>query len=137
MKLVDGTTVSMPDTAENQARFPQHGQQEAGVGFPLARLVGVIALSNGAVLDAGIGPYQGKDTGEHGLFRGLKRCFYDGYVMLADGYFCSYFLIAICSGAHWIAFENTVRGSQIYAEASGSARAITWCGGPSPPGLTG
>ena len=33
VKLVDGTTVSMSDTAENQARFPQHGQQEPGVGF--------------------------------------------------------------------------------------------------------
>ena len=64
------------------------------MGFPLARLVGVIALSNGAVLDAAIGPYQGKGTGEHGLFRGLKRCFVEGDVMLADGYFCSYFLIA-------------------------------------------
>ena len=94
VKLVDGTTVSMPDTAENQARFPQHGQQEPGVGFPLARLVGVIALSNGAVLDAAIGPYQGKGTGEHGLFRGLKDCFVEGDVMLADGYYCSYFLIA-------------------------------------------
>ena len=94
VKLVDGTTVSMPDTPENQARFPQHGQQEPGAGFPLARLVGVIALSNGAVLDAGIGPYQGKGTGEHGLFRGLKSCFVEGDVMLADSYFCSYFLIA-------------------------------------------
>ena len=94
VKLVDGTTVSMPDTAENQARFPQHGQQEPGVGFPLARLVGVIALSHGAVLDAGIGPYHGKGTGEHGLFRGLRRCFSEGDVMLADSYFCSYFLIA-------------------------------------------
>ena len=93
-RLVDGTTVSMPDTAENQARFPQHGQQEPGIGFPLARLVGVIALSNGAVLDAAIGPYQGKGTGEHGLFRGLKECFVEGDVMLADGYYCSYFLIA-------------------------------------------
>jgi len=81
VKLVDGTTVSMPDTAENQARFPQHGQQEPGVGFPLAR---VIALANGAVLDAAIGPYQGKGTGEHGLFRELKRCFVEGDVMLAD-----------------------------------------------------
>ena len=54
----------------------------------------MIALSNGAVLDAGIGPYQGKGTGEHGLFRGLKRCFVEGDVMLAYGYFCSYFLIA-------------------------------------------
>ena len=94
VKLVDGTTVSMPDTAENQARFPQHGQQEPGVGLPLARLVGVISLSNGAVLDTGIGSYQGKGTGEHGLFRRLKRCFVEGDVMLVDGYFCSYFLIA-------------------------------------------
>lgn len=94
VKLVDGTTVSMPDTPENQARFPQHGQQAPGVGFPLARLVGVMDLSNGAVLDAAIGPYQGKGTGEHGLFRGLKECFVEGDVMLADSYFCSYFLIA-------------------------------------------
>ena len=90
VKLVDGTTVSLPDTPENQARFPQHGQQEPGVGFPLARLVGVIALSHGAVLDANIGPYQGKGTGEHGLFRGLRQCFVEGDVMLADSYFCSY-----------------------------------------------
>ena len=87
VKLVDGTTVSMPDTAENQTRFPQHGQQAPGVGFTLARLVGMIALSNGAVLDAAIGPYQGKGTGEHGLFRELKRCFVEGDVILADGYF--------------------------------------------------
>ncbi len=94
VKLVDGTTVSMPDSAANQARFPQHGQQEPGIGFPLARLVGVIDLSNGAVLDAAIGPYQGKGTGEQGLFRGLRECFVAGDVMVADGYYCSYFLIA-------------------------------------------
>ncbi len=94
VKLVDGTTVSMPDTAENQASFPQHGQQKPGIGFPLARLVGVMDLSTGAVLDAAIGPYRGKGTGEHGLFRGLWECFVAGDVMLADGYYCSYFLIA-------------------------------------------
>ena len=94
VKLVDGTTISMPDTGENQAHFPQHGQQEPGIGFPLARLVGVIDLSNGAVLDAAMGPYRGKGTGEHGLFRNLKACFSEGDVMLADGYYCSYFLIA-------------------------------------------
>ena len=94
VKLVDGTTVSMPDTEENQARFPQHGQQKPGIGFPLARLVGVMELSTGAMLDAAIGSYQGKGTGEHGLFRALRQCFVSGDVMLADGYYCSYFLIA-------------------------------------------
>ncbi len=94
VKLVDGTTIVMPDTDENQACYPQHGNQVPGAGFPLARLVGVMSLSHGAVLDAAMGPYQGKGTGEYGLFRRLKDSFIEGDVMLADGYYCSYFLIA-------------------------------------------
>jgi len=94
VKLVDGSTISMPDTAPNQARYPQHGQQAPGVGFPLARLVAVISLAHGAVLDAAMGSYQGKGTGEHSLFRQLQSCFDEGDVMLADSYYCSYFLIA-------------------------------------------
>ncbi len=94
VKLVDGTTTLMPDTAENQASYPQHGGCEAGAGFPLARLVGVSSLAHGAVLDVAMGPYRGKGTGEHGLFRELKDCFAAGDVMLADSYYCSYFLIA-------------------------------------------
>ena len=38
--------------------------------------------------------YHGKGTGEHGVFRGLKASFVEGDIMLADSYFCSYFLIA-------------------------------------------
>jgi hypothetical protein len=93
VKLVDGTTILMPDTPENQADFPQPQQQVAGAGFPLARLVGVISLAHGAMLDAAMGAYQGKGTGEHSLFRQLTDCFVAGDVMLADAYFCSYFLI--------------------------------------------
>ena len=136
MKLVDGTTVSMPDTAENQARFPQHGQQEPGVGFPLARLVGVMDLSNGAVLDAAIGPYQGKGTGEHGLFRGLKKCFVEGDVMLADGYFCSYFLIAdmlrravdVLFEQHGARITDFRRGEQL-----GARDHVVWWSKPARP----
>ncbi len=94
VKLTDGTTTLMPDTALNQAQFPQHGRQETGAGFPLARLVSVMSLANGAVLDLAVGPYQGKGTGEYGLFRELLGCFVAGDVMLADSYYCSYFLIA-------------------------------------------
>lgn len=94
VKLTDGTTTLMPDTPENQAQFPQHGSQEAGAGFPIARLVAVMSLANGAVLDVAMGPYQGKGTGEYGLFRELLGSFAAGDVMLADSYYCSYFLIA-------------------------------------------
>ncbi|MGO8903115.1 MAG: hypothetical protein ACLQU5_32975, partial [Isosphaeraceae bacterium] len=36
--LVDGATVSMPDTLKNQQVFPQSTTQGIGLGFPVARL---------------------------------------------------------------------------------------------------
>ena len=60
VKLVDGTGISMPDTPDNPERYPQPSSQAPGVGFPLARLVGVICLSTGAVVDAAVGPFEGK-----------------------------------------------------------------------------
>ena len=94
VKLVDGTGISMPDTLENQARYPQLSSQAAGVGFPLARLVGVICLSSGAVLDAKVAPFTGQGHSERDLLRAMLGNFCSGDVMLADAYFCSYFLIA-------------------------------------------
>ena len=82
VKLTDGTTTLMPDTKANQADYPQHGQQESGVGCSIARLVGVISLAHGAVLDVAMGPYKGKETGEYGLFRRLVECFVRGDVVL-------------------------------------------------------
>ena len=94
VKLVDGTGLSMPDTPENQACYPQTHTQAPGVGFPLARLVMVICLATGAALDAAIGPYAGKGTGEIALVRRLLEGFRPGDVMLADALYCNYFLIA-------------------------------------------
>ena len=94
VKLVDGTGLSMPDTAQNQAVYPQPSTQAAGVGFPLARLVMVICLATGAALDMAIGPHQGKGSGELGLVRGLLDGFNPSDVMLADALYCNYFLIA-------------------------------------------
>jgi hypothetical protein len=94
VKLVDGTGISMPDTPENQERYPQPSTQAPGVGFPLARLVMVICLATGAALDAAIGPHSGKGTGELGLVRGLLEGFCPGDVMLADALYCNYWLIA-------------------------------------------
>ena len=69
VKLVDGTTLSMPDTAANQKEYPQAETQVEGIGFPLARAVGVTSLTTGTLLGFSIGPYAGKETGEHALFR--------------------------------------------------------------------
>jgi hypothetical protein len=67
VKLVDGTGISMPDTEENQACYPQPSSQAPGVGFPQARLVMVICLASGAALDMAVGPYRGKGSGELGF----------------------------------------------------------------------
>ena len=99
VKLVDGTALSMPDTPQNQAVYPQPSSQASGVGFALARLVMVICLATGAALDAAIGPHRGKGTGELGLVRRLLAGFCPGDVMLADALYCNYFLIATLMAA--------------------------------------
>lgn len=99
VKIVDGTTVSMPDTPQNQEAYPQPPTQKPGVGFPLARLVAVLSLSCAAVLDVAIGPYAGKQSGEPALFRTLfNSSLQSGDIVLADRYYASYWMIALLLG---------------------------------------
>ena len=93
--MVDGATVTMPDTPENQAAYPQLKIQRPGCGFPIARLVVVFSLAVGTVLNAAIAKYQGKQTGENSLFRQLHDLLDDGDVVLADRYFGGWFDIAL------------------------------------------
>jgi hypothetical protein len=95
VKIVDGTTVSMPASAANQAAYPQPHTQKKGVGFPLLRLVVLFSLAVGTVLEAALGRYQGKETGETALFRSLHDSLFDGDIVVADRYYCSYFEIAL------------------------------------------
>lgn len=99
VKLADGTGISMPDTAENQARYPQPRTQAQGVGFPLIRLVCVICLSTGVVLDVAMAPHAGKGHGEVDLFRGLLDTLHAADVLLADSHYCNYFMIATLQAA--------------------------------------
>lgn len=94
LKLADGTTVSMPDTVANQRCYPQNREQAPGLGFPLARVVGIVSLSSGAVLDWAIGPCEGEESGETALLWKLAAGLHDGDVLIADRYFAGYFLLA-------------------------------------------
>lgn len=94
VKIADGSTVVMPDTARNQAAYPQSHAQAAGLGFPIARILVVFSLAVGTVLDAAVGPYQGKETSELALLRQIFSQFQPGDIVLADRFFCSYWLIA-------------------------------------------
>ena len=92
--IVDGSTVSMPDTTANQRAYPQPVSQKPGVGFPLARFVAIISLATGVVLDIAIGSCLGKRTGETSLLRALVKRMKAGSILLGDRSFASYFGIA-------------------------------------------
>ncbi len=94
VRLVDGTTLTLPDTEANQDFYPQESNQQAGLGFPVCRLVGIICLSSGCVLNAAMGPYKGKGADEQTLLRGLLDTFEPGDMVVGDSYYCTYFLIA-------------------------------------------
>jgi hypothetical protein len=94
VKLIDGTTASLPDTPANQAEFPQSRTQKPGLGFPLIRLVAIISLSCGAVLTWATGPCKGKHSGETALLRQLACDLCPGDIVIADRYFSGYFLLA-------------------------------------------
>lgn len=93
--LGDGTTVSTPDTPANQKAYPQQPGQKKGLGFPILRLMGLISLSCGAVLNVAMAPYRGKRTGETSLLRQLLDCLHAGDILLADAIFSNYWTIAL------------------------------------------
>jgi hypothetical protein len=91
--IADGSHVSMPDTPENQAAYPQPVVQQEGIGFPLARLAVLLSLATGACHDLAIAPYAGKGTGETTLLRLMYGSLSPGDVVLADALFDNYFLV--------------------------------------------
>jgi hypothetical protein len=94
VRLVDGTTVTMPDTPANQAAFPQQRGQKPGLGFPICRIVGITCLSSGAVINAAVGRFNGKGGDEQTLLRSIQDTFQPGDIALGDAFFATYFFIA-------------------------------------------
>ncbi len=100
IRLVDGTTVTLPDTAANQATYPQQGGQKPGLGFPICRIVAITCLASGAVLNAAMGSFKGKGGCEQTLLRTLLDTFESGDMMLGDAFFGTYFLLAELQSRH-------------------------------------
>lgn len=92
-KLVDGSTLSMPDTEANQKKYPQPKSQKKGIGFPLARFVVIICFVTGVVLKFAMDSFSGKETGEHALLRQIIDGFSFGDIALGDAYYPSFFLL--------------------------------------------
>ena len=93
VRLVDGTTVTMPDTAANQAVYPQPRSQKPGLGFPLCRMVGIVCLGSGVVLNAATGRYRGKGGDEQSLLRSILDTLERADVLVGDALYATYFLL--------------------------------------------
>lgn len=86
--VVDGTGVSMPDTAANQAQWPQPASQKPGCGFPQARICACFCLATGALLSHRVGH---RKQHELPLLRAQWDAFEPGDILLGDKGFCSYY----------------------------------------------
>ena len=93
--LVDGSTLSMPDTPANQATYPQPSSQAKGLGFPIMRVLALISLATALISGFTAGPYSGKETGETALLRQLFHLLKRRDVVVADRYSGGWFMIAL------------------------------------------
>ena len=137
--IVDGSHVSMPDTPENQARYPQPEVQQPGIGFPLARLTVLLSLATGACHDLAIAPYTGKGTGETTLLRQMYDSLSPGDVIVADALFDNYFIACECRqrGIELVARVQAERVGSRTVERRPDGDIIVWQRPNKPRGMTG
>jgi len=107
--LADATTASMPDTPENQEKWPQHANQKEGCGFPTMKIVGLFSLASCALLDFARGALT---IHENDLLYKLKGLFRSGDIFLGDRLYCTF--ANVCwlkeSGVDLLVRKNASRG---------------------------
>jgi hypothetical protein len=137
--IFDGSSVSMPDTRENQAMYPQPPNQEPGIGFPLARIAVLLSLATGACHELAIAPYEGKGTGETNLFRRMYDTLKPGDVVLADALFDDYFIACELRdrGIDLVAHAQYVRAKSCTVESGTDGDILVWQRPNKPRGMTG
>lgn len=87
VKVIDGSTVSMPDIPENQNEYPQPSSQKTGCGFPLAKIGALFSIATGAAVALAIDVFNTHDIQ---LARRLYEFLSPGDVLLGDRAFCAY-----------------------------------------------
>ena len=88
---IDGTILTVPDSAANLARFTRQAGNHGGTGYPQARLLALVACGTRTIIDAVFGPAT---IGETSYAPGLLRSFRAGMIVLLDRNFAAAALIA-------------------------------------------
>jgi hypothetical protein len=102
VRVVDGTGLTMPDTAENRAAYPPSGEKTRGCSFPQMNIVAIFDLFTGAVLKWEVG---NKLWGEQALWKRIMASMaMSGVIFMGDTYYCSYGNIAniLDKGGHCV-----------------------------------
>uniref|UniRef100_UPI0030D824BC IS4 family transposase n=1 Tax=Brasilonema sp. UFV-L1 TaxID=2234130 RepID=UPI0030D824BC len=87
VKVIDGSTISMPDTVENQKAYPQPKTQKPGCGFPIAKIGVIFSLATGAAVALVIDVLNTHDIK---LARQLYQFLNPLDILLGDRAFCAY-----------------------------------------------
>lgn len=91
VKSIDGSSVALDDTDENQAEYPQPSGQEPGCGFPVMGIMGVLNHAHGGWEDFAEGEQSAHDAP---IYRKLLHCFNPGDILCGDRAFCTYELMS-------------------------------------------
>lgn len=92
VKVVDCSTTQLPDTAANQARYPQPSSQKSGCGFPLLKFLVLFSLGSGAIMKVVMDHWKNHDL------RLLQRAWEflkKGDILLGDRAYADYVTLAI------------------------------------------
>jgi hypothetical protein len=81
IKVVDGTSATLPDTPQNQRQYPQVSTMKAGCSFPLVKIVALFSLWSGAIVAAACGSIN---TSEFRLLYDLLACLHPQDILIAD-----------------------------------------------------
>ena len=108
VKVVDGATTQLADTAQNQRRYPQPTSQKPGCGFPVLKFVVLFSLASGALLNVLLGSLHHHDLRWlRGLWDQLKKGdillgdrAYDEYTTLAGSAHCGHSIPILQAAGH-------------------------------------
>jgi hypothetical protein len=78
---IDGTTMTIPDSPRNLAVYGKQAGNHGGSGYPLLRLVALVACGTRTIIDAVFGPTS---CGELDYTRRLRRSLHPGMLVLLD-----------------------------------------------------
>jgi Transposase DDE domain len=92
VKVLDGSTVQLADTPQNQKRYPQPSMQKTGCGFPVLKLAVLFCLNSGAILHLVLGTLHHHDLR---LLRQLWEHLKQGDILLGDRAYGEYTTLAL------------------------------------------